>query len=53
MIDLIAIVVILLIVFCAGSYIYKAKKRGEVCIGCPAKGQCNRKKCLNPERKEL
>jgi len=36
MTDLIIIAVVALIVGGAGLYIYRAKKRGEKCIGCPA-----------------
>ena len=35
MTDLILIAVIAAIVGSAGLYIYKAKKRGQTCIGCP------------------
>ena len=36
MTDLIVIAVVALIVGAAGGYIYKAKKSGAKCIGCPA-----------------
>lgn len=37
-----AIVIIVLILIIGGAllYIYKAKKRGVKCIGCPAAGKC-------------
>ena len=39
MTDLIVILVLLLIVGGAGLYVYRAKKAGQKCIGCPhAKG---------------
>jgi radical SAM protein with 4Fe4S-binding SPASM domain len=34
-------VVILAIVAAAGLYIYKAKKNGKKCIGCPYAGSCS------------
>ena len=40
MVDLIAIVVIAAIVGIAAGYIYKEKKRGAKCIGCPDSGSC-------------
>ncbi len=39
--NLIIIAVILLIVGLAGYYVYKAKKSGKKCIGCPANGACS------------
>ena len=38
--DLIVLVIVGLIVGCAAGYIYKAKKRGSKCIGCPDGGSC-------------
>ena len=38
--DLILILVLLVIVAVAGGYIYRAKKRGVQCIGCPAGSKC-------------
>lgn len=40
MIDLILILFILAIVGAAVFYIYKQKKRGMTCIGCPQAGEC-------------
>ena len=39
-VDLITILVILLVVGGILLYLYRAKKRGEVCIGCPHGRQC-------------
>lgn len=36
----IIIAVVVLIVALAGIYIYKAKKSGKKCIGCPDSGSC-------------
>ena len=49
--DLILIVVILLIVFAASYKIYKEKKKGVKCVGCPysqvdANGKCT---CSTPK----
>lgn len=34
--------VIIIILFLASAYIYKSKKRGDKCIGCPYKAMCRR-----------
>lgn len=41
MIDYVIIAVILAIVGGAAFYIYKAKKSGKKCIGCPDSGKCS------------
>ena len=45
MTDIIIILVVLLIVGGAGCYVWRAKKRGQKCIGCPSvktcSGQCS------------
>lgn len=43
MIDLIVILVILLIVGGASYYVYRAKKNGKKCIGCPGGPGCGGK----------
>lgn len=40
MADFIIILVVLAIVGGAGAYVYKAKKSGKKCIGCPDGGSC-------------
>ena len=47
MTDLIVTIIILLIIGASSFYIYKAKKRGEKCIGCPYAKECmkNRNEC--------
>ena len=42
-IDYVVIVLILAIVGGAAFYIYKAKKHGKKCIGCPDSGSCSGK----------
>ena len=38
----IAIAVVAIAVFLAVRYIYKEKKKGSRCIGCPYAGSCNK-----------
>lgn len=41
MTDIILGVVILVIVALAGGYVYKARKKGVKCIGCPSGSNCH------------
>ena len=41
MTDLIIIAIVALIVGFAGRYIYKEKKAGKTCVGCPYSGKCS------------
>ncbi len=41
MVDLMVTLLLLAIVGMAGRYIYKEKKRGAACIGCPSGGCCS------------
>ena len=43
MTDLIIILVLLAILSGAGYYVYRAKKSGQKCIGCPAAKSCSGK----------
>lgn len=43
--DIIVIAVMVLVVGSAAFYIYKAKKSGKRCIGCPDSGSCSESKC--------
>ena len=43
--DLIIILVILAIIVPIGVYIYKSKKIGKKCIGCPYAKECAKNKC--------
>ena len=45
MTDLVLILILLLIAGGAGAYIYKAKKQGQKCIGCPYSKECGKKSC--------
>jgi len=42
MIDIIVIALILVIVGLAAGYVYKAKKSGQKCIGCPYASSCGK-----------
>ena len=39
--NIIIIAVVVLIIGGASAYIYKAKKKGQKCIGCPYGKECN------------
>ena len=43
--EIIAIIISVLILFCAVAYIIKAKKSGKKCIGCPDSASCSSGKC--------
>ncbi len=43
--NLIIIAIVLGIVFLAGYYIYRAKKNGAKCIGCPYGKSCGTGRC--------
>ena len=45
--NIILIVLLLLIVGGASLYIYKAKKSGQKCIGCPESKTCGGKSCAS------
>ncbi|MCR5215410.1 MAG: hypothetical protein K6C69_00480 [Lachnospiraceae bacterium] len=44
MVDVIATLVILSLVFGASYYIYRAKRKGRQCIGCPVSGECQKQR---------
>ena len=44
-VDIIIVAVVLLIVVLSGLYIYRAKKKGAKCIGCPDSGNCHCGNC--------
>lgn len=39
--NIIAIIILVIVVGWAATYIYKAKKNGVKCVGCPAGGSCS------------
>ena len=46
MIDFIVVAVLVVIVAAAAFYVYKAKKSGKKCIGCPDGCSCGSKKIV-------
>lgn len=53
--DLIIIGILLCIIGSIVAYLYKAKKRGQTCIGCPYGGQCGGRReggCCTGQKKE-
>lgn len=50
--DILIVVVLLVILGAACVYIYKAKKRGAKCIGCPYAETCGRKACKEKDKQE-
>ena len=45
MIDFVISVILILLVGAAVFYIYKSKKSGKKCVGCPYAESCNSKQC--------
>ncbi|MBQ7118547.1 MAG: FeoB-associated Cys-rich membrane protein [Clostridia bacterium] len=45
--DIIIIAIVILIVVPAGAYVYREKKNGKKCIGCPEGGKCTSGDCEN------
>lgn len=45
MTDIIIVAVLVLIIGSASFYIYRAKKSGQKCIGCPSSKECGSKNC--------
>lgn len=45
MTDIIIVAILVVILGLAGLYVYKAKKSGKKCIGCPEGCSCSSKKC--------
>ena len=53
--DLIIAVVLAAVIFLSARYVYREKKKGRKCIGCPAGGSCCGGEggcCTCPGRKE-
>ncbi len=48
MVDLILIAVLVIIIGLSARYIYKAKKSGKACIGCPNGCSCSAKNGTSP-----
>lgn len=43
--NVIIVVVLLAVLGFAGGYVYRAKKSGKRCIGCPNESSCNKSIC--------
>ena len=41
----IVVIILVVILGAAAGYVYKAKKSGRKCIGCPNSGSCGKKGC--------
>ena len=54
MIDILIIAILALIAGAVIGYLYRAKKRGQTCIGCPYAKQCKKSggSCSCGEKKE-
>ncbi len=39
--DIIIVAILLIIIGLAAFYVYRAKKKGKKCIGCPNSGSCS------------
>ncbi len=50
--DIIVIAIIVIIVGLASLYVYKSKKSGQKCIGCPYSSSCNSKTECNCNQNE-
>lgn len=48
-INLIIISVVVIIVALAAFYVYKSKKKGKKCIGCPHSSTCPSKACCSKD----
>lgn len=44
-IDVILTIVIVAVIAFAGLFLYRAKKRGEHCVGCPHSKECSKRSC--------
>ncbi|MBR5152746.1 MAG: FeoB-associated Cys-rich membrane protein [Clostridia bacterium] len=45
MIDVILVLIFLAVIGGAGWYLYRAKRKGQTCIGCPHAKTCGKKQC--------
>ena len=42
-VDFIIIAIVVCLIAAVGMYLYRAKKRGQACVGCPYSKQCGSK----------
>lgn len=45
MTNAIIIIILIFIIGLAGGYVYRSKKKGKKCIGCPEADNCGKKQC--------
>ncbi|MBR6816009.1 MAG: hypothetical protein IKM60_00710 [Clostridia bacterium] len=50
--DILIVAAVIGIMVAAGSYVYKSKKRGQTCVGCPYSKECAKKRQGNGCGKE-
>jgi len=50
--NILILIVVGILMFFAGNYLYKAKKRGQTCVGCPYSKECAKKRQGNGCGKE-
>jgi len=50
--NVVLILVLVLILGAAALYVYKAKKRGDKCVGCPYSKQCGKTGCSCNQNKK-
>ena len=43
--DIVTVLIIAAVIALAAVYVYKSKKKGKKCIGCPYCDSCSTKKC--------
>lgn len=48
--DTIIVIILLIAIVGALFYIYRAKKKGRKCIGCPYSEQCEKKSCTENKK---
>ena len=52
MADVVVVAIVVILIFGAALYIYRAKKNGQKCIGCPYSKECNGR-CGLPQQKRI
>lgn len=55
MVNIIIIALLVILEGLAVAYLYRSKKKGKTCIGCPYSGSCGKKSgeacCSSPQKK--
>ena len=50
--DIIIVAVVALVVGLAAFYVYRSKKNGQRCVGCPYAGTCGKNACSCGQKKD-